>query len=271
MTALSVNINKIAVLRNSRGHALPDPVVAAAVAIEAGCHGITVHPRPDQRHIRFDDVIRVGAFLRSIVESGCDAPGGEPPSRECARVGPIEFNIEGNPFAPSRGSYPGFFELVRAAQPAQATLVPDSDAQLTSDHGFDLARDGARLLPLVRELKSLGCRVSLFVDADVGDVERAAEIGADRIEIYTEPYAAAFAAGDPSLALAACVLTAERARACGLGVNAGHDLNQHNLGPLKRAIPFLAEVSIGHALIGEALYAGLAPTVREYLRILATA
>lgn len=267
MTALSVNINKIAVLRNSRGHALPDPVVAAGVAIEAGCHGITVHPRPDQRHIRLDDVTRVGAFLRSINGAHIDGLNARTNSRDT----PIEYNIEGNPFAPPRGSYPGFVELVRATRPAQATLVPDGDAQLTSDHGFDLTRDAARLQPLVRELKALGCRVSLFVDADIDDVERAAEIGADRIEIYTEPYAAAFAAGDPALALAACVRTADRARACGLDVNAGHDLNQHNLGPLKRAIPYLAEVSIGHALIGEALYAGLAPTVREYLRILATA
>lgn len=247
MTALSVNINKIAVLRNSRGHDLPDPVVAARVAIEAGCDGITVHPRPDQRHIRVDDVARVASIL-----------------------GNVEYNIEGNPFAPPRGSYPGYLELVRAARPAQATLVPDGDGQLTSDHGFDLLRDAERLVPLVRELKSLGCRVSLFVDADVAEVERAADIGADRIELYTEPFAAAFAAGDSSRALADCVRTAERARACGLGVNAGHDLNQANLGALKHAIPFLAEVSIGHALIGEALFAGLGPTVRAYLEILAS-
>ncbi|HEY0230110.1 MAG TPA: pyridoxine 5'-phosphate synthase, partial [Dokdonella sp.] len=142
MTALSVNVNKIAVLRNSRGHDLPDPVVAARVAIEAGCQGITVHPRPDQRHIRVDDVARIGQV-----------------------TGHVEYNIEGNPFAPPRGSYPGYVELVRSARPAQATLVLDGDAQLTSDHGFDLAADAARLRPLVRELKSLGCRVSLFVDA----------------------------------------------------------------------------------------------------------
>lgn len=269
MTALSVNINKIAVLRNSRGHALPDPVIAAGVAIDAGCHGITVHPRPDQRHIRVDDVTRVGKYLRSIDSTNHGASVDTPHVRIAARAEPVEYNIEGNPFAPARGSYPGFIELVRATRPAQATLVPDGDGQLTSDHGFDLVRDAERLRPLVRELKALGCRVSLFVDADVVGVERAADIGADRIEIYTEPYAAAFAAGDPEHALEACVRTAERARACGLGVNAGHDLNQQNLGALKRAIPFLAEVSIGHALIGEALYAGLAPTVREYLHILA--
>lgn len=246
VTCLSVNVNKVAVLRNSRGHATPDPVVAARVAIEAGCDGITVHPRPDQRHIRVEDVERIARV-----------------------VGGVEYNLEGNPFAPARGSYPGFIELVRRARPAQATLVPDGDAQLTSDHGFDLARDAARLAPFVRELKQLGCRVSVFVDAGVDDVGRVAEIGADRIEIYTEPYAAAFARGDHAAALADCVRTAERARAAGLGVNAGHDLDQRNLGALKRAIPFLAEVSIGHALFSEAIYDGLAPTVRSYLAILA--
>jgi len=260
MTALSVNVNKIAVLRNSRGHDLPDPVEAARVAIAAGAHGITVHPRPDQRHIRSDDVTRIGADLASLNQvAGTGA----------AQAHAVEFNIEGNPFAPPREGYPGFVELVRRAQPAQATLVPDGDAQLTSDHGFDLARDGERLVPLVRELKSLGCRVSLFVDPDVRDVERAADIGADRIEIYTEAYARAFAGGDFAAALGDCVRTAQRARAAGLGVNAGHDLDQGNLGTLVRAIPFLAEVSIGHALIGEALYAGLAATVKAYLAVLA--
>lgn len=262
MTVLSVNVNKIAVLRNSRGHDLPDPVEAARVAIAAGAHGITVHPRPDQRHIRRDDVLRIAEELsNATAENGSG-------SRSGTDARSIEFNIEGNPFAPPRESYPGFVELARLARPAQVTLVPDGDAQLTSDHGFDLARDGERLVPLVRELKALGCRVSLFVDPDVRDVERAADIGADRIEIYTEAYARAFAAGDFESALADCVRTAERARAAGLGVNAGHDLDQNNLGTLVGAIPFLAEVSIGHALIGEALYAGLAPTVRAYLSIL---
>ncbi|MFI4969010.1 MAG: pyridoxine 5'-phosphate synthase [Lysobacterales bacterium] len=269
MTALSVNINKIAVLRNSRGHATPDPVVAARVAIEAGCQGITVHPRPDQRHIRVDDVLRVGAELLLLKKAVTDGRSGLRHSGTNAQV--IEYNLEGNPFAPPRGSYPGFLELVRVARPAQATLVPDGDAQLTSDHGFDLGADAPRLAPLVRELKALGCRVSLFVDADAVDVERAAEIGADRIEIYTEPYADAYARGDHARALEACVRTAGRARAAGLGVNAGHDLDQRNLGALKRAIPFLAEVSIGHALIGDALYDGLAATVRRYLEILAAA
>lgn len=270
MTALSVNVNKIAVLRNSRGHDRPDPLEAARACIAAGCRGITVHPRPDQRHIRPDDVVRIAAELAS--SSGAIAADGRAsPPRSPTSEGTIEFNIEGNPFAPPRGSYPGFVELVRAARPAQATLVPDGDAQLTSDRGFDLRRDGDALRPLVLELKALGCRVSLFVDAGVAEVERAAAIGADRIEIYTEPYAAAFARGDHARALEDCVRTAEEARAAGLGVNAGHDLDQRNLGALVHAIPFLAEVSIGHALVGEALYDGLATTVRRYLAILAEA
>ena len=245
MTRLSVNVNKIAVLRNSRGGGEPDPVEAARAALAAGCHGITVHPRPDQRHIRVDDVVRIAAVL-----------------------GGAEYNIEGNPFAPPRGTYPGLVELARSVRPAQVTLVPDGDAQITSDHGFDLARDAARLLPLVRAFKEIGCRVSLFMDAGAPDIERVAELGADRIEIYTGPYAHAFAAGDASRELDACARTAERARANGLGVNAGHDLNQKNLAALRRAIPFLDEVSIGHALIGEAIYEGLAVTIRNYLAIL---
>jgi len=247
-TKLSVNVNKIAVLRNSRGGGEPDPVDAARAALAAGAHGITVHPRPDQRHIRVDDVARIAAVV----------------------VGPgAEYNIEGNPFAPPRGTYPGLVELAQRVKPAQVTLVPDGDAQITSDHGFDLDRDAARLAPLVRAFKAIGCRVSLFMDADSRDIERVADVGADRIEIYTGPYAHAHAQGDASRALDACARTAERARACGLGVNAGHDLSQQNLGALKRAIPFLDEVSIGHALIGEALYEGLAVTIRNYLAILA--
>jgi len=246
MTRLSVNLNKIAVLRNSRGEDRPDIATAARAVIAAGAGGLTVHPRPDQRHVRPDDV-RVLAALAG---------------------GDVEYNLEGNAFALSRGSYPGFTALVEEVRPTQATLVPDSDAQITSDHGFDLVADAAKLKPLVARLKSLGTRVSLFIDAGCRDVARAAESGADRVEIYTGPYAKAFAMGDAGAALAACVATADAARAAGLGVNAGHDLNQRNLGTLKAAIPFLAEVSIGHALIGEALYDGLDHTVRNYLAIL---
>lgn len=251
MTRLSVNVNKIAVLRNSRGGEEPDVCAAAAACIAAGAAGITVHPRPDQRHIRHDDVRALKALIaRQSFETG------------------LEYNLEGNAFAPAREGYPGFLGLVAETLPTQCTLVPDGDAQLTSDHGFDLGSDGARLRPLIAELKGLGCRVSLFVDAGAPNLELAAEIGADRVEIYTGPYAEAFARGDFQRELEACCNTAESARASGLDVNAGHDLSQANLAALHAAIPFLTEVSIGHALIGEALYAGLDATVKAYLRIL---
>ena len=246
MTLLSVNLNKIAVLRNSRGGQEPDICRAAQTCIEAGCGGITVHPRPDMRHVRPDDVRALAAMLR----------------------GRVEYNIEGNPFAGARGDYPGLLSLAREVRPTQVTLVPDSDGQITSDHGFDLRRDIAQLRPLVGELCDLGCRVSLFVDAGSQDFDLAAVIGVQRIEIYTGPYAEAFADGQPAAALATCADTARRAQQAGLAVNAGHDLSQANLGTFKAAIPGLAEVSIGHALIGEALYEGLATTVRNYLQIL---
>jgi pyridoxine 5-phosphate synthase len=246
MTRLSVNVNKIAVLRNSRGGIEPDICAATEACIAAGAAGITVHPRPDQRHVRPDDVRALKTQIRERVE----------------------YNIEGNGFASARGSYPGLLKLVEEVRPTQCTLVPDSDAQLTSDHGFDLHADAARLKPLIEELKRLGVRVSLFVDMDVVEIERAAEVGADRVEIYTGPYADAFARADYARELAQCVVCAQRALAVGLGVNAGHDLNQANLSALKAAIPQLAEVSIGHALIGEALYAGFDATVKAYLKIL---
>jgi pyridoxine 5-phosphate synthase len=246
MTLLSVNVNKIAVLRNSRGGSEPSVLAAAQTCIAAGAGGITVHPRPDRRHIRPDDVRALSELCR----------------------GRVEFNIEGNGFAPPREGYPGLVALVAETRPQQCTLVPDGDSQITSDHGFDLARDAERLKPLIAELKSHGARVSLFMDADAPDIARAAELGADRVELYTGPYAEAFARGGDAQALDACARAAERAQAAGLGVNAGHDLSRANLGALRRAIPFLAEVSIGHALIGEALYAGLTPTVQAYLKIL---
>jgi len=247
MTLLSVNVNKIAVLRNSRGGSEPDVCRAAQTCIAAGAAGITVHPRPDRRHIWPEDVRLLGELCRSRVE----------------------FNIEGNGFAPPRDGYPGLLALVERTRPTQCTLVPDSDSQITSDHGFDLQRDAARLKPLIAQLQASGARVSLFMDAAAADIERAAELGAERVELYTGPYAEAFALGHYARELDACARAAERAQAAGLGVNAGHDLSQANLGALKRAIPHLAEVSIGHALIGEALYAGLTPTVQEYLKILA--
>lgn len=246
MTQLSVNVNKIAVLRNARGGGDPDVLMAARTCLDAGAHGITVHPRPDARHIRDDDVLALAALTR---DRG------------------VEFNIEGNPFAPPRAGYPGFHALCAQARPAQATLVPDGDGQLTSDHGFDFARDGERLRPIVAALHALGCRVSLFADAGC-DIAAAAATGADRIELYTGPFADAFAAGRADGVLAACRDTAQQAAAAGLGLNAGHDLNQANLRAFLQAVPDVQEVSIGHALIGDALYAGLDATVRAYLRLL---
>ena len=248
MTTLSVNLNKIAVLRNARGGDEPNLSKAVETCIAAGCGGITVHPRPDRRHVTAEDVALLAELTRDRVE----------------------FNIEGNPFAPARPGYPGFVELVRQARPTQATLVPDSDGQITSDHGFDLVRDVDRLAPLVAELDAIGCRVSLFVDAGTtSGLQQARTIGAARVELYTGPYAHAFARGDANAELARCAATARHAIDAGLAVNAGHDLDQQNLDAFRRAIPQLAEVSIGHALISEALYAGLAPPVRRYLSILA--
>ncbi|MGH6977678.1 MAG: pyridoxine 5'-phosphate synthase, partial [Brevundimonas sp.] len=215
--------------------------------LDAGAHGITVHPRPDARHTREDDVYALAALCREYA---------------------VEFNLEGNPFAPPRTGYAGFLALCERARPAQATLVPDGDAQLTSDHGFDFARDAEALAPLVATLAGFGCRVSLFADTGA-DVARAAVIGAARVELYTGPYAEAFAAGSAAAALPAYADTARAAAVAGLGVNAGHDLSQANLAAFLDAVPNMLEVSIGHALIGEALYDGLAATVRRYLAILA--
>ncbi|WP_024888697.1 MULTISPECIES: pyridoxine 5'-phosphate synthase [Luteimonas] len=248
MTRLSVNLNKVALLRNSRGGRDPDVLHAAGVCLDAGAHGITVHPRPDARHARTDDVLALAAL--------------------CRQRG-VEFNLEGNPFAAPRPGYPGFLALCAQARPHQATLVPDADGQLTSDHGFDFARDAARLREPVAALRALGCRVSLFADAGAA-VESAAEIGAERIELYTGPYAEGWAAGRSGAACAPFAETARRAQAAGLGVNAGHDLSQANLPDFLAAVPGVLEVSIGHALIGESLYDGLAATVARYVRIVGT-
>ncbi len=248
MTALSVNVNKIAVLRNSRGGREPDVVRAARTCLYAGAHGITVHPRPDQRHIRTDDVFALATLTREAQ---------------------VELNLEGNPFAPPRAGYPGFLALCEQTRPAQATLVPDGDGQITSDHGFDFNQDAERLRPLIAALKSYGCRVSLFVDAGGAALARAKDIGADRIELYTGPFAEAAARGDARMALSHCADTAYQARELGLGLNAGHDLSQANLPEFLEAVPDVLEVSIGHALIGEALYTGLEHTIHRYLGILA--
>jgi pyridoxine 5-phosphate synthase len=247
MTRLSVNLNKIATLRNSRGGNEPSLVRAAQTCVAAGAHGITLHPRPDLRHITPNDCAEI-----------------------CKAITTVEINLEGNPFAPANSKYPGFMALLREFKPAQATLVPDGDGQLTSDHGWDLYKDAARLGPLITELNSLGIRVSLFVDAAVTDVARARELGAARIEIYTGPYAWAHAQGDSALqeSLGVVRSLADRAIAAGLAVNAGHDLSQSNLSALLTAVPEIAEVSIGHALIGEALYDGLTTTVARYVRII---
>jgi len=237
---LSVNLNKVALLRNARSIGIPSVTRAATTCLAAGADGITVHPRPDQRHIRTQDVLELADLLR--------AQGG------------VEYNIEGNPF-------PEYLELVRRVRPTQCTLVPDSPEALTSDHGWDLKREGARLRPLIAELRALGMRVSLFMDAEAG-IERAAEVGADRVELYTEPYAAAHARGEPAAELERFAAAARAAQAAGLGVNAGHDLNRDNLGAFVAAMPGLLEVSIGHALIADALDLGLQAAVRAYLRAL---
>ena len=249
MTILSVNLNKVALVRNSRDTTSPSPVEFAATAVAAGAQGITVHPRPDQRHIRASDC------------------------HELADAVTVEFNIEGNPFAPPMPSgrenvsdYPGFMSLVEATRPAQVTLVPDGDAQLTSDHGFDLRQDSERLKPIIEQLKAWDCRVSVFMDPEPEQMALAAAIGADRIELYTEAYAVAHALGNFESILAAFVDTAIAANEAGLGVNAGHDLNLDNLPDFK--IPHLLEVSIGHALTVDALRYGFTESVQRYCRAL---
>ena len=251
MIALSVNLNKIALIRNSRDTTNPSVPAHAQMCIDAGADGITVHPRPDQRHIRASDCFDLAAILD------------------------VEFNIEGNPMAGPRkseragvGDYPGFMELVREIRPAQCTLVPDGDAQLTSDHGFDLKADGDRLAPLVEELKALGVRTSLFMDPDPEQIRLAAQTGTDRIELYTEAYARAFASGENVDAVFQQFVTAaEVAAEEGLALNAGHDLDLHNL-PRFSTVPGLLEVSIGHALTVDAIRMGLDKAVKAYQQAL---
>lgn len=248
---LSVNLNKVALLRNSRGGNDPDILRAARVCLDAGAGGLTLHPRPDARHARADDVLALAGLCR---ERG------------------VEFNLEGNPFAPPRAGYPGFLALCERARPHQATLVPDTDDQLTSDHGFDFIADGPRLAEPIADLQAMGCRVSLFADADAGPaLAHAVDAGADRIELYTGPYAQAHARGHAGDALPVFTAAARRAHAAGLGVNAGHDLDQANLRDFLEAVPGVLEVSIGHALISEALHDGLARTVARYVALVGDA
>ncbi|HLL89419.1 MAG TPA: pyridoxine 5'-phosphate synthase [Tepidisphaeraceae bacterium] len=238
MPKLSVNVNKVATLRNTRALDIPSLIHVSRLALDAGAHGITVHPRPDQRHVRPADVYALAELLRG-------------------RYPHAEFNIEGNPFF-------DYVHFAREVRPTQCTLVPDSPDARTSDHGWDLSRPDPRLADVIAELKGYGCRVSLFMDPKPEQIRLAAKLGVDRVELYTEPYAAAFASGNPE-AVSPCTAAARAAAEVGLGVNAGHDLNLANLPPFVAGVPNLLEVSIGHALIADALEFGMAPTVRKYL------
>jgi pyridoxine 5-phosphate synthase len=237
--ALSVNVNKVALLRNTRQLGIPSVVHVARLALEAGADGITVHPRPDQRHIRAHDVHDLAALMKAW-------PG-------------AEYNLEGNPFH-------NLMAFVRELRPHQCTFVPDSEGQATSDHGWDLERDGERLRPLIAEARAIGVRVSLFMDAIPGAMARARAAGADRVELYTEPYAATHGRPDQAAQLHRFAAAARAALAAGLEVNAGHDLNRDNLTAFLREVPGVKEVSIGHALIADALELGIAETVRAYQR-----
>ena len=233
MTKLSVNINKIATIRNARGGRMPDVALAAVNCEKFGAEGITVHPRPDERHIKYADVREIRPLITT------------------------EFNIEGNPI-------PSFIDLVNENKPHQVTLVPDAHDAITSDSGWDTVRNKDFLTEICSEFRRNGIRTSIFVGADPAMVEGAAACGADRVELYTEPYAAMFPK-DPEAAVAPFIKAAEMARECGLGLNAGHDLSLENLEYFIRNIPWTDEVSIGHALISDALYMGLEQTIKAYL------
>lgn len=246
--ALSVNLNKIALLRNSRPGNFPDVTAHGRLCLDAGAQGLTVHPRPDQRHIRPGDVMEIRQLIREY-------PG-------------TELNIEGNPFAAPTGSYPGLMSLVQETRPHQCTLVPDANSQLTSDHGFDLRLDGVRLRPIIEQLQTWGVRVSLFMDPDQEQIRLAKAAGADRIELYTGPFAEAFAKRAPDLEglFQQYQQAAQLAASLGVGVNAGHDLNLHNM-TLFRQLPGLQEVSIGHALTVDALQMGMTTAIQAYLAL----
>jgi pyridoxine 5-phosphate synthase len=241
-TALSVNVNKVALLRNSRHLDIPSVLRAAEQCLQAGAHGITVHPRPDERHIRSGDVYALAQLVKQWPHA--------------------EFNIEGNPFH-------NLMHFVREVKPHQCTFVPDTEGQLTSDHGWNLAVDGERLKPLIAECHALGVRVSLFMDATPENMVLARSIGADRVELYTAPYAAAHGGPEQTPQLAQFAAAARAAQAAGMGVNAGHDLSRHNLADFLRGVPGVLEVSIGHALIADALEFGYRETVQRYLQCIA--
>lgn len=243
-TALSVNLNKVALVRNTRHLGIPSLVRAASLCLDAGAHGITVHPRPDGRHVRSDDVPVLHRLL-----------AGRPRA---------ELNIEGNPFH-------NLMEFVRVLKPQQCTFVPDSEGQFTSDHGWDFPADAERLRPLIAQARSLGVRVSLFMDPLPDAMSAAKAVGADRVELYTESYARAFGTADKQAVLNGYTVAARAAQAAGLEVNAGHDLNRENLPDFLRAVPGVREVSIGHAFVADALEMGYAAAVQAYLAAIAQA
>jgi pyridoxine 5-phosphate synthase len=243
-TALSVNLNKVALVRNTRHLGIPSVTRAATLCLQAGAHGITVHPRPDERHIRPHDVFDLAELLKAW------------PDRE--------FNIEGNPFH-------NLMDVAREVKAKglplhQLTFVPDSEGQFTSDHGWAFPQDAERLRPLIAEASALGARVSLFMDAEPAQMAAAKAVGADRVELYTEPYAAAWHSPQRAAQLERFRVAAQAALDAGLGVNAGHDLNRDNLTAFLRAVPGVSEVSIGHALIADALELGYAATIADYNR-----
>ena len=242
-THLSVNLNKVALVRNTRHLGIPSVTRAATLCLQAGAAGITVHPRPDARHIRADDVIDLAKLLQAW------------PDRE--------FNVEGNPF---HNLMDCVADLVARKLPVhQVTFVPDSEGQFTSDHGWTFPQDAARLKPLIDQAHALGLRVSLFMDAEPQVMAAAKAVGADRVELYTEPYAAAWGTSDQDAQLQRFARAAQAALDAGLGVNAGHDLNRDNLAAFVQTVPGVQEVSIGHALIADALELGYQATIKAYL------
>lgn len=244
---LSVNLNKIALIRNSRDGDYPNVTEFGRLSIAAGAKGLTVHPRPDLRHIRPDDVFALAKLTKDEA---------------------VEFNIEGNPFANANSHYPGLLALVESTRPDQCTLVPDSNDQKTSDHGFNLHKDFDRLTPIIQQLKQWGVRVSLFMDPIPEQIQLAHEVGADRIELYTGPFAWAYEKSNEAgqVEFDKHVAAAKLASSLGLGINAGHDLNLENM-TLYKTLPNLQEVSIGHALTVDALLKGYSKTVQDYLQV----